>query len=270
MFPYFTLFGKTIYMYTVMALVGVFAAGGFCCYYAKKRFGQSDSMIVLLLVGAVGVFFGGHILYALTNIKLIAAVMGNLSIINSFKSFLAVVQLIFGGSVFYGGLLGGLAAGGIYIKVKKLDFKAYSDIAACGIPLFHVFGRIGCFLGGCCYGKESSIGFYYTNAIVDGLNGTTRFPIQLVEAAVNCVIFAAVWALLSRGILKGRLLAVYLAVYAVARFVLEFWRGDEYRGSLFGLSTSQFISVVILIVLIVWCIIKAVKRGKINQESAAK
>ncbi len=266
MLPYITLFGKIIYMYPVMAVIGALAAGIFCCIQAKKKFGENDSMIMLLLIGAVGVILGGHLLYALTNIRYIATVAANPEIISSFGAFVNIAGAVFGGSVFYGGLLGGLAAGSIYIRVKKLDFSEYSDIAACGIPLFHFFGRIGCFLGGCCYGKESEIGFHYESAIIEQLNSTTRFPIQLVEAFVNLLIFAALAFLLNRGFQNGKLLRIYFAVYAAARFIIEFWRGDAYRGFLFGFSTSQIISAAILVVL---CVTAALRKLKAVRSSTA-
>lgn len=245
MFPYFIIFGRYIYTYSLLAAIGAIAAGVFCCAAAKRRFKQDDSMLMLLLCGAAGALIGGHILYGITNIRYIAALIKTPGLIKSFSYFIAYVKIIFGGAVFYGGLLGGIAAGSIYIKVKKLDYKAYADIAAAGIPLFHTFGRIGCFLGGCCYGRESEWGIYYKNALLPELVSTKRFPIQLVEAAFNLLLFFLLFYLLKSGRLKGRLMPVYLLVYPAGRFIIEFFRDDDYRGFLFGLSTSQLISIVL-------------------------
>ena len=85
----------------------------------------------------------------------------------------------------------------------------------------------------------------FTNSLVESANGVTRVPVQLYEAAFNLALFALLFILERKGALKGRLLALYLLTYPVGRFILEFWRGDEYRGYVFGLSTSQFISIIL-------------------------
>ena len=96
---------------------------------------------------------------------------------------------IWGGSVFYGGLLGGILAGAVYLRRKGAALGLWASLTAPAIPLFHVFGRVGCFLGGCCYGLPSAWGFVYRYSPVAEANGVSRFPVQLVEAAWNLVLF---------------------------------------------------------------------------------
>ena len=92
----------------------------------------------------------------------------------------------------------------------------------------------------------SNFGFtVYGNEYVPNLNGVCRFPVQLLESACNFLIFGAILFLLLKGKLKGKLFFVYLMAYSVVRFADEFLRGDEIRGFILGLSTSQFISVII-------------------------
>lgn len=243
MFPTFELLGKTIGMYSVMAVVGLLAAGIFACQTAKKRGHDNNTMIEFLLVIGIGVLLGGHILYGLTNIQVLIKLVQNLDVIQSVGDFFIAMQYIFGGAVFYGGLFGGMLAGFIYAKRKKLPLPAYSDILAPAVPLFHLFGRIGCFLGGCCYGMESAFGFTYTHALLPQANGVSRFPVQLAEALINLLLFLLLWGLLRKNMGKGKLFNLYLILYSAARFILEFFRGDELRGFIFGLSVSQFISV---------------------------
>lgn len=154
------------------------------------------------------------------------------------------MQYLFGGAVYYGGLIAGMAAGLLWARKKKLDAGRYADVGAPAIPLFHAFGRIGCFLGGCCYGVECKIGFIYRRAVIEEANHVRRFPVQLVEAVLNFALFFTLWYLLKKGKCAGRLLYLYLCAYAVIRFTLEFWRGDEHRGFLLGLSTSQVIAIL--------------------------
>ena len=143
-----------------------------------------------------------------------------------------------------------------------MDIGLVTDCAAPGLALFHCFGRIGCFLGGCCYGVESEHGVVFTNALIESVNGVPRVPVQLYEAAFELALFFTLWALLCKGVLKNRLLLVYLISYSVGRFILEFWRGDEYRGFIFGLSTSQIVSIIVFAVSVVLFIVKPKKAAE--------
>lgn len=246
MYPSFQLFGKDIGLYPICALLGIFSAGILAMKLAEKRGINKDNMLVMLLTSCVGVLLGGHILYGITNYKYLIALIKSIGEI-SFADFFKYLYYIFGGMVYYGGLIGGIIAGGIYIRHKKLPLAEYSDICAPAVPLFHVFGRIGCFLGGCCYGIESKFGFIYSHALDPAANGVRRFPIQLAEAAVNFLIFLVLYRLLKNNKLHGKLFCLYLIIYSVCRFILEFWRGDVIRGFVLGMSTSQFISILIFI-----------------------
>ena len=244
MFPSFVLFGREMSMYAIAAVAGLLTAGFYFTKCIKKRGLDDIDATIFLLWVAVGIFFGGHILYALTHLDK----FGYFLKIRNFEGFKTVTGVIFGGSVFYGGLFGGIVAGLITVKAKKLDLATYADISASAAPLFHFFGRIGCFLSGCCYGIESHFGFAaQNNPYVPEVNGVTRFPVQLVEAGFNLVLFIVFYRLLKSGKCRGRLFILYLLSYSVIRFSLEFLRGDAVRGFVFGLSTSQFISAIIFV-----------------------
>lgn len=245
MFPYITLFGKVIGMYAVMSLIGMFAAGAFAMGVAKKREHNNNIILTMLLVAAIGALLGAHLLYGIVNLKAVITYVIPIGI-HSFSDLLIVIKAILGGTVFYGGLLGGLLFGTIYLRRKKLPLGEYADMSAPCIPLFHGFGRIGCFLGGCCYGIEWEHGIVFRRALVDTANGTPRLPVQLCEAAFNFALFFVLWHLQRHGKLRGKLMAVYLIAYPSGRFLLEFLRGDSYRGFWLTLSTSQIISLGII------------------------
>ncbi|MDR2865050.1 MAG: prolipoprotein diacylglyceryl transferase [Spirochaetaceae bacterium] len=265
MFPFIELFGKTIGMYGLMTLVGILAAGFYSCRIAKKMSYDDNELIVFLLISSIGLFFGGHILYALVNYKYILYLIHNTEKLSSFYALFDSFRLLFGGSVFYGGLLGGIAAAYLYAGIKKRDFAFLSDICAPAIPLFHFFGRIACFLGGCCFGIEHDWGFTFHNSLVAQSNGVQRFPVQLLEALFNLALFFCLMYLQKRiyfdisddtssGKRQGRniknlcgrrLLFVYLMSYSTGRFFLEYLRGDSYRGHFLLFSTSQFIALVV-------------------------
>ena len=100
------------------------------------------------------------------------------------------------------------------------------------VPLFHAFGRIGCFLVGCCYGVESSIGFTFHNSIIESANNVNRFPVQIVEALFNLILFFCLYNFFKHKKFKGYLLNIYFIFYPVFRFIIEFFRADSYRGFL--------------------------------------
>ncbi len=244
MFPGFYIFGRFIASYAVAAIIGIFTASPFAVLQYKKRGGNDIEMILMLLVSSIGIFLGMHLLYGVVNIPYWYILTEAEGFVDFFKKFYA----IFGGSVFYGGLIGGIIAGGIYIKIRKLPLGLTSDCAAPAIALFHFFGRTGCFLGGCCYGIEWEYGITFHNSVIPQANGVPRVPVQLIEAAFELALFLVLWLMLSKKWFSGRLLTIYLISYSTGRFFLEYLRGDEYRGFLFGFSTSQIISLIVFAV----------------------
>lgn len=258
MFPGFYLLGIYISSYTITAFIGVLAAGIFAITQYKKRGGDFYPMLITLLLSSIGVAIGGSLLYGITNISR----WHSLVEANSFTDFMAAAVHIFGGLVYYGGLIGGIIAGVIVIKAKKYPAADITDCAAPAVALFHAIGRIGCFLSGCCYGIESDFGFIYNTALIESANGVRRFPVQLFEAGLELIIFLVLWRLLEAKKQKGRLFLIYLLIYSVGRFFLEFLRGDDYRGFIFGLSTSQFISVLLFAAAGVGLILSFIKERK--------
>ncbi len=243
MFPGFTLFGTFISSYAVTAAVGIFAAGITAMVRYRKLTGSNYPMLIVMLFSTIGIMLGGAILYGITRIDYWHYIFEAQDLWTAIK----LIGAIFGGLVFYGGLFGGMIAAGIVIKVNKYPGELITDVAAPSAALFHAFGRIGCFLGGCCYGIESDFGFVFTHSLNSSANGVRRLPVQLFESGYEFILFFVLSYLLKKGRLKGRLFALYLLLYAVFRFVIEFFRGDEYRGFVLGLSTSQFISIFVVI-----------------------
>ena len=156
------------------------------------------------------------------------------------------------GIVFYGGLIGLLISYAICVKVTKQD-KHIIDVVAVCIPLFHSIARIGCFVGGCCFGIESRSNFVinYTTVVFDKVVTAHRIPVQLIEAAFNFFLFLYLLFFFSKDNWKQKnILRRYLLIYSIGRFIIEFWRGDLVRGVLFGISFSQVISMIIWIYLL--------------------
>lgn len=246
MIPNFEIFGRTFSAYMILALIGYLTALFVTVEIAKRHRLDEVHMLYLLLYSAIGILLGGHILYGITNIPLAVKIVSNIDAIKTFKDFIDSVITLFGGSVFYGGLIGAVFTAYIYIKKNRLEMQEYFNTAILAVPLFHFFGRIGCFLSGCCYGIEWAGGIVYSHSAIEAANHILRFPVQLVEAAVNIILFIIMLTLYRRLKYKHLIAHIYFTVYPLCRFFLEFLRGDEYRGFLFNLSTSQIISVIIL------------------------
>ncbi len=258
MIPNFEFLGKEYSAYMICVLIGIFVAGPFAVTRLKKPLERNDYLNVLIISG-IGVLLGGSLLYGLTNIKTI------ILLIKDGAGFFEVVQS-FAGSVFYGGMIGGVFAGWLYSTLKKYPTEKFLDVTALFIPLFHAFGRVGCFLTGCCYGVECSVGFVYKYSPAPSGNGVTRFPIQLVESFFLVLIFVGMYVLFKKGTFKYRLIYIYFLSYGVLRFITEFFRGDYYRGFFLGVSTSQWISII----LIMFAVFKLIsKKNYLEADKAA-
>lgn len=273
MFPTFSVFGKDISFYALLTVVGVLCAGALAWYMTRltwkfyrentskgltsKSPVSADTLLTASLPALIGLLLGAMLLYAITNIPNMIELFKNWdSVVERYGTMGAFERLgeMFGGIVFYGGLLGGVAGAWWYSKRAPFNLGEYLDVCAPAIPLFHVFGRVGCFASGCCYGIECSWGFYHDKALVSAANGVTRFPVQLLEAGLNLLLSATLFALFWFFWQKwraGSFIRIYFAAYALIRFSDEFLRGDTYRGIWLGLSTSQWISLGILVFLIV-------------------
>lgn len=156
-------------------------------------------------------------------------------------------ELRFYGMTFYGALIGASLIMFFLLKNSKgkthYTVEEWFNILSCPFLLFHAFGRVGCFFGGCCYGRTSNsflaVSFPDNEAVGIFHHGMKCLPTQLFEALALVAIFLIVMRV-------RRKYLVYLALYAPVRFALEFLRGDD-RGEAFGwLSPSQWISLLII------------------------
>lgn len=251
MFPYFEIFGKTIGSYGGLAVLGLLVCGVVASVLARRYKVAYEDIILIMVVIGVSLLIGGHLLYGITNTNKLMALIKDASSYNT-KQIITYLVQCFGGMVYYGGFLGACVGLLIYTKFSKVVERGIVfDLFAVCIPLFHVFGRIGCFFSGCCYGIESKLGFVvHGNDLVPELNDVRRLPVSLIEATCNLMIFLVLLRMFLKEKKKGKLIMYYMLIYPVVRFIVEFFRGDAIRGFLFGLSTSQWISLILFVVAI--------------------
>src|SRR5262245_17398060 len=157
------------------------------------------------------------------------------------------------GGVFYGGLLGGMLMAWWYARRHALPAWPTADVLAPGVVLGQAIGRLGCFFAGCCYGKPASAPWAvtFTSSYANRHVGTpvdiALHPSQLYESFACFLIFFLLLWIAPRKRFAGQVVLVYAVLYSVARFGLEFFRGDPDRGGAWGLSTSQIVAVVIVL-----------------------
>ena len=167
--------------------------------------------------------------------------------------FAEVFMVQHGGLVYYGGLIGSTIAAVIFIVWKKLPLWKILDIFAPSIALGSVFGRIGCFLNGCCYGRVCDLPWAVA-APADHVAGGAFFhpmvhPVQIYDALLNLLLYVFLAWLFRRKKFDGQIFATYLIVYAVFRSIAEYFRGDYPTDHVHaGLTSAQLVSVPIFVV----------------------
>ena len=220
----------TVYGYGFMIAMGVLAAWFVAEQRARKLKLACEHIFYLVVWCAIGGFTSAKILFWITN----------------WREFLQNPRQIIGsdGFVVYGGIIGGILAGCLYCYIKKTDFWKYFDLVMPSVALAQGFGRIGCLLAGCCYGRETNSIFSITFQNSDfAPNHVALIPTQIYSSVLDFLHFGILLYIARHKKKDGQVAACYLIFYSIGRFVIEFFRGDIERGSVGVLSTSQFISI---------------------------
>jgi phosphatidylglycerol:prolipoprotein diacylglycerol transferase len=244
----FSVAGWPVYAYGVL-LAAAYLAGLQLAVVRARRAGVDPAKIMDL-----GIYL---IIAALVGAKLMLIVV-------DFKYFTShpgeLLSLVRAGGVFYGGLILSFAVGMWLIGRYKLPVWSTSDLYAPGIALGHVIGRLGCLMAGCCYGRPTTLpwGITFTSPIAADNAGTplneALHPTQLYDAGAELLILVILLALERRGRpFAGRTFWLYILLYAISRFIVEMFRGDP-RGTIAGVSTSQFVSLVTLPIAVIMLI----------------
>lgn len=242
----------TVYGYGLMIAIGIIAALIMGEYRAKKQGLDADYIYGLTFVTVIVGFMGAKLLYALTE----------------WEAFVKdpIHTLISGnGFVVFGGIIVGAFAMFTYCKLTKHEFLDYFDLMLPSVALAQGFGRIGCFLAGCCYGRETScaIGITFHDSPF-APNGVSLMPTQLMMSAGDFLLALALILYARRKHVKGQVGTLYLILYSIGRFIIEFYRND-YRGSIGPLSTSQFIGLIVAVISIGIFFFLG-RRGQLNKE----
>lgn len=222
----------SIHTYGVMIAIGVLAALFTGEARAKKRDMNADVLYPMTFLCVVLGFCAAKVLFCIVEWK--NFIQNPLSVLNN------------SGFVVYGGILGGVLTAYVYCRIKKLSFVDYFDLMLPSVALAQGFGRLGCFFAGCCYGREtdSFIGIVFSHSDY-APNGVKLIPTQLFSSAGMFIISGILFWYGRKKREKAKVGALYLILYSIGRFTIEFFRND-YRGEVGIFSTSQFISFFIL------------------------
>ena len=246
--PVFTLFGISFASYGVMCALGVLVALVFSLIRVKQMRLKMENAFVMfvfaLAIGLLGAFFT-HMIISYSPKELV-----------SMLSRGAFIREYSPGFVYYGGFLFGFIGAYLASRMLKFHLMDYAPAMLPALPLAHAFGRIGCFLAGCCYGRECAFGISYP-AGGSAPFGVSLFPVQLLESACLFIICFLLCLYIKKG--GKRVLSMYICLYAPVRFLLEFLRGDMHRGIFLCLSTAQWTSVLLL--LLGFLPVKNLRRG---------
>jgi phosphatidylglycerol:prolipoprotein diacylglycerol transferase len=226
----FSLGPLPIYSFGVLVALGVLAFLYFGVRRARRDgFPQVndvyDAAFVILLTG----FLGARIFYVIQYWDLYLQNPGN------------IFALWEGGLIFYGGVIGAFLGTWIFLKIKKIPVLKGFDFLLPLVALTHAFGRIGCFLAGCCGGKICP----FTWCVQFPGAAAAVYPTQLIEAGYNFFLFAFLYGRYPRKKFDGEIMLLYFMLYAAGRFVIEFWRDNPFWGFL---TQNQWLSILLFAV----------------------
>ena len=251
----------TIYGYGLMIAIGVIVCVLVAMKRAKRYGVDPDILFNAAFIGILAGVIGAKITYWITIFP---------EIIENPRLLLDIS----GGFVVYGGLIAGVLAAVIYLRVKKQTILDKLDIAAASIALAQGFGRIGCLLAGCCYGKIAPDGAWYAMTFPENseaLAGVGLYPTQLMSSAFNFLLFFLLLFLTERVRFRGAIVSLYMMIYSVARFLIEFIRTEPITVGPF--TSAQFTAFFIFALGLILFIVM-MKKGlpplrKVSASSAA-
>ena len=224
----------TIYTYAFLIALGTLIAALYTKWRTREELGIKDLSNNFFYIIFIAGFLGGKVFFYLQNP------------VYYFHHPKLMLDNFSGGFVFYGSFIFIIPVVIWYLKKHKIPLLPMLDILAITTLIVHSIGRLGCFFGGCCYGKptNSSLGLVFPTT-----HGVHVHPTQLYEITALLCIMLLIFFLKKRQQFKGQLFLTYIILYALARNILELFRGDK-RGFIIEkyLSHSQFIGIILILI----------------------
>ena len=220
-----------VYSYGFMIAIGFVFAIICGIKYGKFRGFKSEQVLKMENTVFISGIIGARILYIIFNLEIYGS------------DPLRIFNLWSGGLSWYGGVVAGILAMVWFSRKEKIPFLDVADLSVISGILGLTFGRIGCFLNGCCYGKASDLPW----AVVFPAHGSfTRHPTQIYEAILDFIIFLILIYLWNRNRFRGEVFASFLCLYSLTRFFVEFFRENTmgFTPFLLNLNIAQVVSLM--------------------------
>lgn len=248
----------TIHTYGVLVAAGFLLGLSLAIRQAKKEGISSNKIVDLGFYMLIAAIIGSRVLFVIINSAYY------------FKNPIAIFRIWEGGLMFYGGVLLAVPTAIWYMRKNELGIWSTADLFAPSISIGHAVGRLGCFAAGCCYGKPAeglpwAVTFINSESLAR--TGIPLHPTQLYESAGEFINFLILITLRRYQSFKGQLFWTYILLYSILRFTVEFFRGDEVRGFMYGgLSISQGISIIMFTGAIVGLMVFRKKEGNTKRR----
>ena len=229
----------TIHWYGIMIAVAFLAGLWTASLRARRANIPAERIADIVLWLMVGGILGARVVYVTTYWR------------DEFadQPLSEIFMIQHGGLVYYGGLIGATLAGFIYIRWKRLPLWKVADVLAPSCALGNVFGRVGCFLNGCCYGRPTDLPWGVRFPAGHQYAGVPVHPTEIYDAVNNFLLYLLLAWLFRRKKFDGQVFATYLVGYAITRTVMEYFRGDYPPDHIhYGLTPGMLVSIPIFIV----------------------
>ncbi len=239
-----------IYTYGVFIASAFFLGIGLAVKEAKKEGIDPQKILDLSFYILIAAIVGSRIFYVIINFRYFI------------ENPLEIIKIWSGGLVFYGGFVIGIVVVIYFFKKNNMPLWKTADVIAPSIPIGQAVGRLGCFFAGCCYGKPTNLPWGVTFSDPNSLAklGVPLHPTQLYSSLNGLIIFFILIIIRRYKRFDGELIWIYVLLYSVGRFIIEFFRSDDRGIILDTLSTSQVIGIILFITAITMLI--KLKDGK--------
>lgn len=237
----FRLGSFAIYWYGICVAAGFMLGYAYLLKRGKKLGISEEASSDLVFWAALSGFFGARLFYVITFWNQEFAGQNPIAVFFRIRD---------GGLIYYGGFVAAAAALFFYCRWKKLPVPVVADLLAVGLPIGHAFGRLGCFLRGCCHGGhyEGTFAVCYPADGQPGFYSEPYFPVQLLGTFGNLALAGLLFWLSLRLKRPGWLFPLYLVIYGFTRFLAESSRGDYTdANTLASLTQAQVVCLTVVI-----------------------
>lgn len=225
----------TVYSYGLMLVIAFIVSSSLAGIKARKENLNPNDIFNLVFIVFIFGILGARIFYISYNLAYYL------------KNPRQIIMFQYGGLSWFGGLIAGFISGVVYLKNKKLPIYKVLDLIAPFLALGQAIGRIGCLLNGCCYGRESEFGIYFP------VHDKVLIPTQIYSSLILVLIFITLRFLQERPHKEGKVFFIYLLLYSVKRFFIEFFRADN-PIVFAGLTLFQIISIITFFIALLFLI----------------